>query len=64
MVALVGHRDKVPLPACELRVTEAKAQSIRGKDWRDLDNLLLPFNEQTASLFYCGNMTASKELLN
>jgi spermidine synthase len=64
IVAIVGHRDQTPLPACELRMTEDKVLSIRGKDWRSLDDLLLPFNEQTASLFYCGNMTAAKHLFD
>lgn len=62
VVALVGHPDASPLPACALDSREDKQTAIAGKDRRDLGRLQLPFNVQTILFFYCGNVTAAKEL--
>jgi spermidine synthase len=62
VVALVGHQAGSPLPACTLDTRAARQVAIAGKDYRDLGNLQLPFDPQTILFFYCGNLTAAKEL--
>ena len=62
VVALVGHPDRSPLPACELDSSENKQIAIAGKDHRDLTRLSLPFDPQTILFFYCGNLTGAREL--
>ncbi|MDT8389128.1 MAG: fused MFS/spermidine synthase [Lentisphaeria bacterium] len=64
IVALVGHNGNHPLPPCDLPSGEAKRAAIQGKTWRDLPRLSLMCDEQTVALFYCGNMTASKDLFD
>jgi len=63
-VALVGHRDESPLPGSDLDVKQDKLQAIAGAGYLDMQNLMLPMNEQTILLFYCGNVTASKSLFD
>jgi spermidine synthase len=62
IVALVGHQDQSPLPSSDLDVKSDKQQAIEGADYMDMQNLLLPINEQTVLLFYCGNVSASSKL--
>jgi spermidine synthase len=62
VVALVGHPDSSPLPACTLDSRADKQIAIAGKNHRDLDRLQLPFNPQTIMFFYCGNVTAAGDL--
>jgi len=64
VVALVGHPDASPLPACGLDSSEDKRIAIAGKDHRDLARLSLPFNAQTILFFYCGNLTGARELFD
>jgi len=62
IAALVGHGDDTPLPACSLDVDEAKEQAVRGATHRDMQNLMLPINEETVLLFYAGNLTRAADL--
>lgn len=62
VMALVGHADSEPLPACDLDSRADKLAAVAGKDHRDLQRLSLPFNRQTILLFYCGNVSAAKSL--
>ena len=62
VVALAGHLDPAPLPACAIDDTAAKLAAVAGKDHRDLQRLLLPLDSQTIMFFYCGNVTAAQEL--
>lgn len=62
VVALVAHRQAGPLPAATDGSVAERQAAIAGKDYRDLDRLLLPLNSQTMPFFYCGNLTAAKEL--
>jgi spermidine synthase len=62
IVALVGHRNQSPLPACDLDVKNDKQQAVQGAEYTDIQNLFLPMNEQTILLFYCGNVSASRNL--
>ncbi|MDT8390822.1 MAG: fused MFS/spermidine synthase [Lentisphaeria bacterium] len=62
VVALIGHADSAPLPPCDIDSRADKQLTIQGKDHRDLQHLRLPFNPQTVLFFYCGNLTAAREL--
>jgi len=63
-VALVGHRDPAPLPPSTI---DASAKKIAAVRYRTCDSLIeflyhLDLDPQTIMLFYCGNLTAAKEL--
>ncbi|MDP6355847.1 MAG: fused MFS/spermidine synthase [Planctomycetota bacterium] len=62
IVAMVGHRDASPLPATTIDSGSEKIAAVAGRSFLDIRHLMLPLNEQTIPLFYCGNLTASKEL--
>jgi spermidine synthase len=62
MVSLVGHRDIGPLPACVLDVERDKQLAVAGASHLDMHNLMLPINEQTVLLFYCGNLSQAADL--
>ena len=62
VVAIAGHKDNTPLPACDIDCTADKLMAVAGKDYRDMKNLSLPFNSQTVLYFYCGNLTAAREM--
>lgn len=62
VVAIVGHKDSAPLPACDIDSSADKKYAIAGKSHRDLQRLSLPFDSQTILFFYCGNLTKSKDL--
>jgi spermidine synthase len=62
MVALVGHQNKDPLPACTLDVERAKQEAIAGATHLDMQELMLPINSQTILLFYAGNLTLGADL--
>ncbi len=62
VIALAGHKDSRPLPACTLDSRAEKRFAVEGKGTRDMDRLSLPFNAETILLFYCGNVTGAKEL--
>jgi len=62
VVALVGHRDASPLPPSTIDSSRAKIASVAGRSSRDLPRLDLPYDQQTILRFYCGNVTAAKDL--
>jgi spermidine synthase len=61
MAALVGHADETPLQPCDLDVEDAKLEAVEGATHRDMHQLLLPINEQTALFFYGGNVTCAAD---
>jgi len=63
-VALVGHRDAAPLPPSTIDASAAKIAAVEGLDSGNLADLFhsIGFNGQTVMFFYCGNVTAAKEL--
>jgi len=63
-VALVGHRDAAPLPPSTIDASAAKIGAVAGRDCDDIEDMLsyISFNGQTVMFFYCGNLTAAKEL--
>lgn len=62
IVALAGHRDMDPLPACNADSGEARRTAVAGKNYRDLQNVLLPFDSSSILFFYGGNLTAARDL--
>ena len=62
VIALAGHKDHTPLPACTIDSRESQLAAVAGKDCHDLTRLSLPFNPQTILLFYCGNLTGARDL--
>jgi hypothetical protein len=62
IVALIGHQDQTPIPHSDLDVKAAKKEAIAGAAYTDMQDLFLHINEQTVLFFYCGNVTASKNL--
>ena len=62
MVALVGHQNKDPVPACALDVERDKQNAVAGATHLDMQELMLPINSQTILLFYCGNLTLAADL--
>ncbi|MFY7817607.1 MAG: fused MFS/spermidine synthase [Akkermansiaceae bacterium] len=61
IAALVGHMDNQPLSASAGDVSAAKQNAVAGATHRDIHQLLLPVNQETALLFYAGNVTGSAE---
>lgn len=62
VVALIGHRGGLPLPASTIDSRADKLSAVSGKDHRDLQRLNLPLDPQTILLFYGGNLTAARSL--
>jgi len=62
VIAIAGHKDRTPLPSCDIDSSADKRFAVEGKDYRDIAHLSLPFNQQTILFFYCGNLTGAKEL--
>jgi spermidine synthase len=62
IAALVGHSDLTPLPASTLDAANAKHQAVEGATHIDMQDLMLPINAQTITLFYGGNLTKSVDL--
>lgn len=62
VAAMVGHADHTPLPASTLDVGRAKQRAVEGATHLDMQDLMLPFNEQTITLFYGGNLTLAGDL--
>lgn len=58
VVAFVGHVDGAPLAACDIDDSKIKRAFAAGGAHEDIYETL---NRQTALLYYCGNVTASKE---
>ncbi len=64
IAALVGHADLTPLPACALDVEDQKRVAVQGATHLDMQELMLPINEQTILLFYGGNLTRAADLFD
>jgi len=64
VVAIVGHKGRGPLPASGPGSMEERKEAVAGRSHRDLSGLSLPFNPQTVLFFYCGNLTAARQLFN
>lgn len=62
MVALIGHQNNNPVPACALDVERDKQNAVDGATHLDMQELMLPINPQTILLFYCGNLTLAADL--
>ena len=62
IAALVGHADLTPLPASTLDAEAAKNQAVEGATHLDMQDLMLPINQQTITLFYGGNLTRAADL--
>jgi len=62
VIAFVGHSDSAPLPASDIDSRADKLAAVMGRSHDDLRSLALPFNAQTILLFYCGNLTAARDL--
>ncbi len=60
-VALIGHTTADPLPAAPSETVGARRSEVDGKDPLRLDRLDISFNEETVLVFYCGNITASRD---
>jgi len=62
IAALVGHADLTPLPASTLDAGHDKRLAVEGATHLDMQELMLPVNEQTILLFYGGNLTRAADL--
>ncbi len=62
IAALVGHADLTPLPASALNAANDKRLTVEGATHLNMQELMLPINEQTILLFYGGNMTRAADL--
>ena len=62
IAALVGHGDLTPLPASTLDAGKEKQHAVEGATYLDMQELMLPINEQTILLFYGGNLTRAADL--
>jgi spermidine synthase len=62
IAALVGHSDHTPLPASTLDAGHDKRLAVEGASHLDMQDLMLPINEQTILLFYGGNLTRAADL--
>lgn len=63
-VALVGQMDQQPLPGTDVHSRADMLAAVRGRGIADLARLALPFNEQTALLFYIGNLTQAAAMFD
>ncbi len=62
MVALIGHQNNDPLPACTLDAERDKQKAVAGATHLNMQELMLPINPQTILLFYGGNLTLATDL--
>ncbi len=62
IAALVGHADLSPLPASTFDAEPEKRLAVEGATHLDMQDLMLPVNEQTIPLFYGGNLTRAADL--
>jgi spermidine synthase len=62
IAALVGHADHTPLPASTLDAGNDKRLAVEGATHLDMQELMLPINEQTILFFYGGNLTRAAGL--
>lgn len=61
-VALIGHHGGNPLPPATTESIPARMAELAGKNPLQMDRLDLNFDEETALVFYCGNLTATADL--
>ncbi len=61
-LALVGHNGEAGLPAAPEAEGMDRGEDVAGLDPMTIDRLDLTYDEQTALIFYCGNLTASKDV--
>ena len=61
IAALVGHADARSLAGSEADISQAKREAVAGATHREMQQLLLPINQQTALLFYAGNVTRAAD---
>ncbi len=64
IAALVGHADLSPLPASNLDSEEDKRLAVEGATYLNMQELMLPINEETILYFYGGNITKSADLFS
>ncbi|MHC4503803.1 MAG: fused MFS/spermidine synthase [Planctomycetota bacterium] len=64
VVALAAHRERSPLPAVAVDGRKDRSTAVAGKGVDDLPRFVFPFNRRTVLLFYCGNLSAARELLD
>ncbi|GAA5480481.1 polyamine aminopropyltransferase [Haloferula helveola] len=64
IAAMIGHVDSAPLPACSLHAERDKIMAVEGASHLDLQNLMLPINPQTITLFYGGDLSAAADLFS
>jgi len=62
IAALFGHADLTPLPASTLDAGRDKRLAVEGATHREMQELMLPINEQTILLFYGGNLSRAADL--
>ena len=62
IAAMVGHADSTALPACTLDASREKQLAVEGASHLDMQQLMLPINPQTITLFYGGNLTRAADL--
>lgn len=62
IAALVGHADLSPLPASNLDAENDKRLAVEGATHLNMQELMLPTNEETILLFYGGNITKAAHL--
>jgi spermidine synthase len=62
IIALVGHRDTTPLHKTLLNSTADKRNCVSGKTVYDISNIQIIMNEQTALVYYCGNLSEARVL--
>jgi spermidine synthase len=61
-VALIGHQATTPLPPATSETIASRTAEVAGKNPLRMDRLDLTFDEETALVFYCGNLTAVRPL--
>lgn len=64
IVALIGHQPAQTLPASAIDSHADKLFAVSGKTHHDLQQLNLPLDPQTITLFYGGNLTAARSLFD
>ena len=62
IAALVGHADLSPLPASKLDAEQDKRLAVEGATYLNMQELMLPTNEETILYFYGGNITQAADL--
>jgi spermidine synthase len=59
--AIIGHADSSPIPPCLLDTLADQRKAVAGATHREMNQLMLPTNEQTILFFYCGNLTKARD---